>query len=83
MLVFCQVGDPLALWGKYWDSLVEDIKGQIGREFNNVQHIMDIFYNCCLALLEDVFSMSGHILQHFGLHRHLENKELLQPTVSI
>ena len=72
MLAFYQVGDPLTLWGKHRDTFVEDMKGQMEREPRDVQQVMDIVYNKCLILLEDVvFSMSGHPLQPVS-YTHLD-----------
>ncbi|XP_074102059.1 ATP-dependent DNA helicase pif1-like [Cotesia typhae] len=62
MLVFCQVGDPIKLWTKYRESLAEDIKRQMERESRDVELIVDIVYNQCLILLEDIVtSMSGKL----------------------
>ncbi|GFT83559.1 ATP-dependent DNA helicase [Nephila pilipes] len=32
VIVFCQVRDPIKLWGKYWESLSVDIRRQMERE---------------------------------------------------
>ena len=68
MLVFCQVGDPIKLWEKHRDSLAEDVRRQMERELGDAQLVLDIVYNQCLILLEDiVISMSGKTLLQFGL----------------
>lgn len=89
-LVLCQVSDPLLLWKKHQDSLSDDVKRQLEKKCKNavIQLRMDIVYDKCLALLEDmVFAMSGNLLQHYGLpkpSRHLEeirvNREYLRQT---
>ncbi|XP_044591373.1 uncharacterized protein LOC123269604 [Cotesia glomerata] len=68
MLVFCHVGDPQKLWEKYRDNFSEDIRREIEREDGNVELMLDIIYNKCLNLIEDiVISMSGKTLLQFGL----------------
>ncbi|XP_044591486.1 uncharacterized protein LOC123269716 [Cotesia glomerata] len=75
MLVFCQVGDPIKLWTKYRESLAEDIKRQMERESRDVELIVDIVYNQCLILLEDIVtSMSGKSLLEFGLPEPLREQ---------
>ncbi|GFW53891.1 ATP-dependent DNA helicase [Trichonephila clavipes] len=67
ILVFCQVGDPIKLWEKHQDSLSEDVKKQIEAEQGNINLYLDIVYNQCLTLLDDiVISMSDKALLHFG-----------------
>ncbi|GFU59942.1 ATP-dependent DNA helicase [Trichonephila clavipes] len=67
ILVFCQVGDPMKLWEKHRDSLSEDVKKQIEAQQGNIDLYLDIVYNQCLILLEDiVISMSGKDLLQFG-----------------
>ncbi|GFR05391.1 ATP-dependent DNA helicase [Trichonephila clavata] len=66
ILVFCQVGDPINLWEKHRDSLAEDVKKQFEAEQVNIDLYLDIIYNQCLVLLEDiVISMSGKALLQF------------------
>ncbi|GFR22422.1 ATP-dependent DNA helicase [Trichonephila clavata] len=66
ILVFCQVGDPIKLWEKHRDSLAEDVKKQFEAEQVNIDLYLDIIYNQCLVLLEDiVISMSGKALLQF------------------
>ncbi|GFY55396.1 ATP-dependent DNA helicase [Trichonephila inaurata madagascariensis] len=43
MLVFCQVVDPIKLWEKHRDSLLEDVKKQIEAEQGNID-----LYRYCL-----------------------------------
>ncbi|XP_074097687.1 uncharacterized protein LOC141526552 [Cotesia typhae] len=75
MLVFCQVGDPIKLWTKYRESLAEDIKRQMERESRDVELIVDIVYNQCLILLENIItSMSGKSLLEFGLPEPLREQ---------
>ncbi|XP_074114110.1 ATP-dependent DNA helicase pif1-like [Cotesia typhae] len=75
MLVFCQVGDPIKLWTKYRESLAEDIKRQMERESRDIELIVDIVYNQCLILLEDIVtSMSGKSLLEFGLPEPLREQ---------
>ncbi|GFW67307.1 ATP-dependent DNA helicase [Trichonephila clavipes] len=67
ILVFCQVGDLMKLWEKHQNSLSEDVKKQIEAEQGNIDLYLDIIYNQCLILLEDiVISMSGKALLQFG-----------------
>ncbi|GBP95553.1 hypothetical protein EVAR_67759_1 [Eumeta japonica] len=69
MLVFCQVGDPLKLWEKYRDNFSEDIRREVERKGEDAKLVIDIIYNKCLILLEDIIiSMSGKTLSQFGLH---------------
>ncbi|XP_074109302.1 uncharacterized protein LOC141534058 [Cotesia typhae] len=69
MLVFCQIDDPPKLWEKYRDYLSEDIKREVEQNGGNVELLLDVIYNKCLILLEDiVISMSGKTLLQFGLH---------------
>ncbi|XP_044582937.1 uncharacterized protein LOC123263956 [Cotesia glomerata] len=69
MLVFCHVDDPSKLWEKYRDYFSEDIKREVERDGGNVELLLDVIYNKCLILLEDiVISMSGKTLLQFGLH---------------
>ncbi|GFX85756.1 ATP-dependent DNA helicase [Trichonephila clavipes] len=67
ILVFCQVGDQMKLWEKRLDSLSEDVKKQIEAQQGNIDLYLDIVYNQCLILLEDiVISRSGKALLQFG-----------------
>ncbi|GFS43584.1 ATP-dependent DNA helicase [Nephila pilipes] len=78
MIVFCQVGDPLKLWGKYRESLSEDIRRRMGRENRNSEPVVDIVYNQCLILLEDIVtSMSGKSLLHFGLPEPIREQSII------
>ncbi|GFY55742.1 ATP-dependent DNA helicase [Trichonephila inaurata madagascariensis] len=66
ILVFCGVGDPIKLWEKHKGSLSEDVKKQIEAEQGNIDLYLNIVYNQCLILLEDiVISMSGETLLQF------------------
>ncbi|GFR15770.1 ATP-dependent DNA helicase [Trichonephila clavata] len=68
ILVFCQVGYPIKLWEKHRDSLAEDIKKQFEAEKVNIDLYLDIVYNQCFILLEDiVISMSGKALLQFRI----------------
>jgi hypothetical protein len=69
MLVFCQVADPVSFWGKYRNSLAEDVRRNMARECGESDNKqgMDLVFNKCLVLREDlVFSMFGHFLQQYG-----------------
>ncbi|GBP60481.1 hypothetical protein EVAR_37517_1 [Eumeta japonica] len=69
MLVFCQVGDPLKLWEKYRDNFSKDIRREVERKGEDAKLVIDIIYNKCLILLEDIIiSMSVKTLSQFGLH---------------
>ncbi|GFQ65995.1 ATP-dependent DNA helicase [Trichonephila clavata] len=95
LLVFCQVGDPIKLWEKHRDSLAEDVKKQFEAEQVNIDLYLDIIYNQCLILLEDiVISMSRKALLHFGflspsreagfaISNHHYGKELGYDTVHV
>ncbi|GFQ85636.1 ATP-dependent DNA helicase [Trichonephila clavata] len=95
ILVFCQVGDPIKLWEKHRDSLAEDVKKQFEAEKVNIDLYLDIIYNQCLILLEDiVISMSGKALLQFGflspsreagfaISNHHYRKELAYDTVHL
>ncbi|GFQ86136.1 ATP-dependent DNA helicase, partial [Trichonephila clavata] len=95
ILVFCQVGDPIKLWEKHRDSLAEDVKKQFEAEQVNIDLYLDIIYNQCLILLEDiVISMSGKALLQFGflspsreagfaISNHHYRKELGYDTVHL
>ncbi|GFV12562.1 RNase H domain-containing protein [Trichonephila clavipes] len=95
ILVFCQVGDPMKLWEKHRDSSSEDVKKQIVAEQGNIDLYLDIVYNQCLILLEDiVISMSGEALLQFGflspsrearfaISNHRYVKELAYDTVHL
>ncbi|GFW00167.1 ATP-dependent DNA helicase [Trichonephila clavipes] len=95
ILVFCQVGDPMKLWEKHRDSLSEDVKKQIEAQQGNIDLYLDIVYNQCLILLEDiVISMSGKDLLQFGflspsrearsaISNHQYVKELAYDTVHL
>ncbi|GFS87926.1 ATP-dependent DNA helicase [Nephila pilipes] len=68
MIVVFEVGDPIKLWEKYRESLSEDIRRRIERDNRNIELVVDIVYNQCLILLEDIVTlMSGKSLLHFGL----------------
>ncbi|GFT01218.1 ATP-dependent DNA helicase [Nephila pilipes] len=78
MIVFCQVGDPIKLWGKYRESLSEDIRRRMGRENRNSEPVVDTVYNLCLILLEDIVtSMSGKSLLHFGLPEPIREQSII------
>ncbi|GFX50912.1 ATP-dependent DNA helicase [Trichonephila clavipes] len=58
----------MKLWEKHRDSLSEDVKKQIEAQQGNIDLYLDIFYNKCLILIEDiVISISGKALLQFGV----------------
>ncbi|GFT78905.1 ATP-dependent DNA helicase [Nephila pilipes] len=78
MIVFCLVGHPLKLWGKYRERLSEDIRRRMGRENRNSEPVVDIVYIQCLILLEDIVtSMSGKSLLHFGLPEPIREESII------
>ncbi|GFS32525.1 ATP-dependent DNA helicase [Nephila pilipes] len=78
MIVFCQVGDPIKLWGKYRKGLSEDIRRRMVGESRNIEPVVHIAYNQCLILLEDsVTSMSGKSLIHFGLPEPIREQSIV------
>ncbi|GFT14147.1 ATP-dependent DNA helicase [Nephila pilipes] len=78
MIVFCQVGDPIKLWGKYRESLSEDIRRQMERKIRNNEPVFNIVHNQCLILLEDIVtSMSGKPLLHFGLRKPIKEQSIV------
>ncbi|GFV78837.1 ATP-dependent DNA helicase [Trichonephila clavipes] len=65
--LFAIILDPMKLWEKHRDSLSEDVKKQIEAQQGNINLYLDIVYNQCFILLEDiVISMSGKDLLQFG-----------------
>ncbi|GFQ71964.1 ATP-dependent DNA helicase [Trichonephila clavata] len=95
ILVFCQVGDPIKLWEKHQDSLAEDVKKQFEAEQVNIDLYLDIVYNQCLILFEDiVISIPGKALLQIGflspsreagfaISNHHYRKELAYDTVHL
>ncbi|CAH2108543.1 unnamed protein product [Euphydryas editha] len=78
MLVFCHVDDPPKLWEKYRNYFSEDIKREVERDGGNVELLLDVIYNKCLILLEDiVISMSGKTLLQFGLHSPIRDERFI------
>ncbi|XP_044582994.1 uncharacterized protein LOC123264012 [Cotesia glomerata] len=78
MLVFCHVDDPPKLWEKYRDYFSEHIKREVERDGGNVELLLDVIYNKCLILLEDiVISMSGKTLLQFGLHSPIRDERFI------
>ncbi|GFV04814.1 ATP-dependent DNA helicase [Trichonephila clavipes] len=85
----------MKLWEKHRDSLSEDVKKQIEAQQGNIDLYLDIVYNQCLILLEDiVISMSGKALLQFGflspsrearfaISNHQYVKELAYDTVHL
>ena len=60
---------------------MDDIRRSVGKDFDDVEQVMDIVYNRCLVLLEElVYSISGNSLEHYGLptpsREHESNREL-------
>ena len=88
MLVFCQLSNPLSLWEKYKNSLAEDITRQKARELqDNALHVMDVVYNRCLLMIEDVVlalgrqGLSQYSLPHPSRSRaDLVNRDYLKET---
>lgn len=88
MLVFCQLSNPLSLWEKYKNSLAEDITRQIARELqDNALHVMDVVYNRCLLMMEEVvLALGGQGLSQYSLPHpsrsggDLGNRDYLRET---
>jgi len=56
LLVFCQLADPLKHWEKHKESMSEDVKRQLVNDYQeiDIETIVDVVYNKCLVLLEQV-----------------------------
>ncbi|GFS95360.1 ATP-dependent DNA helicase [Nephila pilipes] len=78
MIFFCQVGDPIKLCRECRESLSEDIRRLMERESINIEPVVDIAYNQCLILLEDIVtSMSGKSLLQYGLPEPIREQSIV------